>query len=174
MNDLIEQPLPGLSTLPKAISKMDPVLGGFLEELMDTMPLTVFESKLDEIGEYCSQFGHDECPHEYDHQFPEGIYYREVRKKAGELVLGARHRFEHQNILLHGKQILFTNDGPIPMIAPFSFVGSAGSRKLTLTITDVVFANVFTNSDNCRDVDELVKRLTIEDDLELKEKEVSV
>jgi len=60
------------------------------------------------------------------------------------------------------------------MMAPFAFSGSAGSRKLTLTITDVVFSNVFANPNNLKDIDELVKWLTIDDDLELKEKEESV
>lgn len=131
----------------------------------------VFESVLDEVGAYFIECGHEGCPHEYEHTFSDGIYMRKVKKNAGEFVLGAKHKLEHQNVMLSGSQVVFTNDGPLIVKAGDTFVGLAGSRKLTLTLEDSVFMNVFPNPENCTDVSELERRLTIqEEDMTLKER----
>jgi hypothetical protein len=145
-------------------------VGKMISMLCLPVSLDVFEAVLDEVGAYFIEEGHEECPHEYEHSFSEGIYLRKVRKAAGEFVLGARHKYTHQNIMISGSQVVFTSDGPMFLNAGDTFVGEAGSRKLTLTLTEVVFANMFPNPDNCEDIYELEKRLTIqENDMSLKE-----
>jgi hypothetical protein len=160
--------------LDNAFESMNPVLKEIFESLSIPSDPDAWEEKAEELIEYLIENGDEECPHKYDHQFSDGVYYRQVTKGPMEIVVGSRHKTCHQNILLHGAQIIFTSDGMLPMIGPCAFVGESGGRKVTLTLTDVVFANVFANPDNCKDIDELEKKFRIPEREELmKRKETS-
>ena len=151
-----------------AIDSMDPVTHSIIDEISQPMSVEAFEDRVSELMDHMGEAGHKECPHEYSHQFPDGIYYRQVTKPACEIVIGAKHRTNHQNILLSGTQILFTHEGAVLMQAPFAFIGEAEGRKVTLTVTPVVFANVFKNLDNCDDIVKLQERLTYPDSKKLE------
>jgi hypothetical protein len=153
------------------LEKVGSEMRSFLEIMNRPMSVEAFDACVDEIGEFLKKYGHDECPHPYAHQFAEGLYYRQVTKPPLEFVLGRRHKLRNQNIVLSGTQILFTHDGPILMTGPTPFLGEAGARKLTLTLTEVVFANIFPNPDNCQDIEQLEDRYGYEDDVQLMDKE---
>lgn len=154
--------------LPAVLEAMEPVLANRLAALAEPCPPDEWEGKVEILIAHLLEHGDAECPHPYEHQFADGLYYRQVTKGPMEIVVGSRHAMEHQCILLSGAQLLFTCDGVIAMSGPCPFVGAAGGRKVTLTLTPVVFANVFANPDNCKDVEELERRLRIPERAELQ------
>jgi hypothetical protein len=81
------------------------------------------------------------------HHFGPGLYVREVHMPAGIFAVGHRQRFEHMNVFLKGRVILFKDDGSTEeLVAPMMFVGKPG-RKAGYVLEDVVWQNIYATSE---------------------------
>lgn len=86
-----------------------------------------------------------ECP--VFHHFGPGIYVREVNLPAGITAIGHAQRFEHLNIMLKGRVLMYRDDGStVELAAPLLFVAPPG-RKVGYVIEDVVWLNVYATSE---------------------------
>lgn len=96
-----------------------------------------------------------ECP--VIHHFGPGVYVREVRMKAGTFAIGHHQNFEHLNVFIAGKVLMYLEDGSTRILqAPMTFVGKPG-RKVGLILEDVIWQNVYSTDE--RDVEKLEARL---------------
>ena len=92
-----------------------------------------------------------ECP--VIHHFAPGVYVREVRMKAGTFAIGHHQNFEHLNVFIAGKVLMYLEDGSTRILeAPMTFVGKPG-RKVGLILEDVIWQNVYATDE--RDVEKL-------------------
>ena len=95
-----------------------------------------------------------ECP--VTHHFGPGTYVREVHMKAGTFAVGHHQNFEHLNVFIAGKVLMFLEDGTTKVLAaPMTFVGKPG-RKVGLILEDVIWQNVYATDE--RDVEKLEAR----------------
>ena len=95
-----------------------------------------------------------ECP--VIHHFGPGVYVREVRMKAGTFAIGHHQNFEHLNVFIAGKVLMYLEDGSTRILqAPMTFVGKPG-RKVGLILEDVIWQNVYPTDE--RDVEKLEAR----------------
>lgn len=76
------------------------------------------------------------------HRFGPGIYIREVHMRAGLVVTGHHHRHAHMNVMVSGALILYTDAGPVHLVAPQTFVAPPG-RKAASILEDVIWQNVY-------------------------------
>jgi len=121
--------------------------------------LPVDESRIDVdpdvLEQYLLSFPQAECP--VVHHFGPGIYIREVTIPKGALALGHAQRHKHLNIVLKGS-VAVIDDGRVKVVsAPAIFVGEPG-RKMGGCIEECVWQNVYPNTDECRDIEELERR----------------
>lgn len=87
------------------------------------------------------------------HRFGPGIYIRELHMSAGTMAVGKLQKYEHTNILLKGKVLMFNENGTTSILeAPLFFVGKAG-RKVGLVLEDVVWQNIYATEET--DIDKL-------------------
>ena len=76
------------------------------------------------------------------HYFGPSIYIREVTMPAGAVVIGKPHRKDHMCVMLQGRMIIVDAEGnQKELVAPMTFVGSAG-RKVAYILETTVFQNI--------------------------------
>jgi hypothetical protein len=76
------------------------------------------------------------------HYFGPSIYIREVTMPAGAVVIGKPHRKDHRCVMLQGRMIIVDAEGnQKELVAPMTFVGSAG-RKVAYILETTVFQNI--------------------------------
>jgi hypothetical protein len=91
------------------------------------------------------------------HRFGPGIYIRELHMSAGTMAVGKLQKYEHTNILLKGKVMMFNENGTTSILeAPLFFVGKSG-RKVGLVLEDVVWQNIYATEET--DIDKLEEML---------------
>ena len=76
------------------------------------------------------------------HKFENGMYIRELHMKAGTLIVGLHHNFDHINNFVKGKVIVFVNGDQLKMTAPKTFIGKAG-RKVAYVVEDTIWQNIY-------------------------------
>lgn len=68
-----------------------------------------------------------------------GVYGREMKLKAGNLIMGKIHKYEQLNILAEGEAIVYSIDGEARIKAPYVFIGSAGAERVIFAVTDLTW-----------------------------------
>lgn len=75
-----------------------------------------------------------ECSAQLDipisHHFSKDVYAREMVVPEGTLLVGKIHKFQNLNILSEGEVSILSIDGCIRVKAPYTFIGSPGSKRL--------------------------------------------
>jgi hypothetical protein len=75
-----------------------------------------------------------ECP--LTHTFAPGIYARSIFIPKDTLVLGKIHKHAHLNMLVEGKVVVATEEGPVIYEAPRLMTSKAGTKRVLYTYTD--------------------------------------
>lgn len=87
------------------------------------------------------------------HRFGPGLYIREVSIPAGTMAVGHHQKFEHLNVFLKGRVVMFNENGTTTeLAAPMLFVGQPG-RKVGYILEDMVWQNIYATEE--RDVEKL-------------------
>lgn len=95
---------------------------------------------------------------EITHYFSEGICIREMRVKAGALIIGASHKTDHLTIVSHGTMQIRIGDESKLVQAPYTFEALAGSRKIGFAYTECVVSNIIPT--DSRDIEEIEREFT--------------
>lgn len=74
-----------------------------------------------------------------EHHFSKGIYAREMQMPAGSLIVGKIHRHENLSILSAGEVSVLSQDGIKRFKAPYTFVATAGAKRVIYAHTDAVW-----------------------------------
>jgi hypothetical protein len=101
----------------------------------------------------------EDCP--LQHNFPDGLYTRELFMPAGSVITSLVHRFDNPFFILKGKvTVLSENEGRVTYIGPCYGITKPGTRRLLLVHEDTIWVTVHPNPENIKDAPELVNRLT--------------
>lgn len=91
-----------------------------------------------------------------------GIYLREIVMPRGAVICGKRHATEHFNIILEGAVRCIDEEGNLYTLeAPYTFVSTAGMRKMFGVIRKCRWQTIHPNPDNLRDTKALERLLII-------------
>jgi hypothetical protein len=88
---------------------------------------------------------------EATHTFADGLYAREIEIKAGTLLTGKIHKFEHINIVSKGSISVLTENGAKRIEAPCAFVSPPGTKRVGYAHEDTVWTTVHALPNNVRD-----------------------
>lgn len=96
-----------------------------------------------------------------DHHFHAGMYARELTIKAGTLLTGRIHKFDHFDIMLSGDITVSTDDGQVKRLTGLNIMqGKAGKKRAGYAHTDTHWIT-FHSTDE-RHEDEMLDYLTCE------------
>jgi hypothetical protein len=93
------------------------------------------------------------------HYFSDGMYIREIFIPEGVALTSRVHLTNHPYVLSMGVLEVFTPGERKILASPFTGINEIGTRRMGFAITDCIFTTFHVNPDNCRDIDELEKRL---------------
>lgn len=96
------------------------------------------------------------------HKFLPGVYERAVTIPAWTVLTGAEHKTSYRVRLEKGTIAVNTDDGVKILTAPCEFESKAGMQRAGRVFEEeVVWVDIYANSDNCRDILKLEDRLYI-------------
>jgi hypothetical protein len=76
------------------------------------------------------------------HYFAPGMYGREITLKRFNWAIGKIHKHAHLNFVTRGKVIVLTEDGPMVISAPHTFVSTVGTKRFVLALEDSTWTTV--------------------------------
>ena len=91
------------------------------------------------------------------HRFSLGIYCREIHIKAGHIIIGKIHKFEHLNVISQGHVTCLTEFGIEEYRAPYTFISRPGIKRVVYAHEDTIWAGFFpAETANPDDVEEKI------------------
>jgi len=91
------------------------------------------------------------------HIFAPGAYAREMALPAGHWIIGKIHKHSHLNFITKGKVAVLTEEGPMVITAPYTFVSSVGTKRVVLVLEDTLWTTVhITNETELEKIEEEV------------------
>jgi len=90
-----------------------------------------------------------------EHNFSDGVYVRTVTMMADSLVLGARHKTKHMNIISKGKVTFSINGIMTTVEAPCMFESGGGEAKVLYNHDEVVWSTIHVTDETDIEVLEL-------------------
>lgn len=96
------------------------------------------------------------------HTFAEGVYVREIRVPAGEIIVTREFKQSHATFLLYGEVSIITDKGLERVMAPYSWITDSGVKRVIFTHTEVIWTTVHSNPDEERDIETLESRIADE------------
>ena len=95
-----------------------------------------------------------------EHTFLPGVYERKITIPPWTVLTGAAHKTDYYVRLEKGTIAVNTEDGVKVFTAPFEFAAKAGMQRAGRVFEeDVVWVDIYDNSDNCTDMAVLEDRL---------------
>lgn len=95
----------------------------------------------------------DEIP--ITHEFADQVYLRQMKMKAGQMILGAQHKDKHIWFLLSGKVSIKNKDKITTYVGPCYKVSESGAQRIIYAHKDSVFVNIHKNPNNITDIKKL-------------------
>lgn len=74
------------------------------------------------------------------HRFTPGLYSRELRLNAGDVIESAKHKSEHQFAVLSGECLVASDSENAHLVAPHIGVTKPGTKRIIVAVTDLVWA----------------------------------
>ena len=106
--------------------------------------------------------GMEQAELETTHEFSDGMYCRKLFRKAGTLIVGKIHKKDHLFLCALGEIIAWTEGGMETLKAGDVIASKAGTKRVTLALTDAIGITVHRTDKT--DLDEIEAEL-IEPDM---------
>tara|TARA_R100000951_G_scaffold10701_2_gene9029 strand:- start:162 stop:626 length:465 start_codon:yes stop_codon:yes gene_type:complete len=87
--------------------------------------------------------------------FTDGLYMRQMKMKAGTIVISAIHHTNHFWFLLSGKVVVENENEIVEHIAPCWSYSLKGTKRLIKCVEDCVWINVIANPSDIKDMKEI-------------------
>ena len=100
---------------------------------------------------------------EPQNMFAPGVYGRKIEVKAGTLLVGKTHAFDHFFVLAKGKVMFVTEDSVDVVEAGYVAVGRADIKRVGYVLEDCVMLNFHSNPFDCTDMD-LLEQVYVKQD----------
>ncbi len=84
--------------------------------------------------------------------FTDGLYMRQMKMKAGTIVISAIHHTNHFWFLLSGKVVVENENEIVEHIAPCWSYSLKGTKRLIKCVEDCVWINVIANPSDTKDM----------------------
>ena len=97
---------------------------------------------------------------ELTHRFAGGVYARELKIKAGNVLVGRLHKFEHLVTISAGRVSVLSAEGVREFTAPVTFVSSPGDKRVIYAHEDTVWTTY--HRTNLTDPDAIEREVTCE------------
>ena len=102
------------------------------------------------------------------HMFAPGVYGREITIPEGHWIIGKIHKHAHFSVISKGKVAVLTEDGPVVMSAPYTFVSSPLAKRVVLALEDTIWTTFhITNETDLALIENQVIAKTYDDVLEI-------
>jgi hypothetical protein len=85
------------------------------------------------------------------------LYMRQMKMKAGSMVISAMHHTNHFWFLLSGKVNVIADEEQVEHVAPCWSYSFKGTKRLIKCLEDCVWINIIANPTNTRDMDKVEK-----------------
>lgn len=95
------------------------------------------------------------------HNFLPDIYERVMQAPAGTMIVGAAHKTPYRVRLEKGTITVNIGTDVRTLTAPCEFDAPAGEQRIGYTHSDVIWTDIYENSDNCTNIDTLEDRLYV-------------
>ena len=141
-----------------------------LEKIFDSTPAKSYKDKIKQIEDYFISIAdgkdvvgngkeiiYPEDIWEYKHSFAEGLYFREMRMKKGQLGFSAIHKHSYGFFLLSGLLASSKEEGVEEFIAPCYIISPQGAKRIVYALEDCVIVTTHANPTNTEDLNELAK-----------------
>jgi len=89
--------------------------------------------------------------------FSDGLYMRQMKMKAGSIVISAIHHTNHFWFLLSGKVIVEADNETVEHIAPCWSHSLKGTKRLIKCLEDCVWINIIANPTDTKNIKEIEK-----------------
>lgn len=76
------------------------------------------------------------------HFFAPGAYARQALLQKHTWVIGKLHRHAHLNFVMKGRVMVVTEDGPMIIQAPHTFVSTVGTKRFVLVLEEAIWVTV--------------------------------
>ncbi|MFZ6653784.1 hypothetical protein [Undibacterium sp. TJN19] len=98
------------------------------------------------------------------HLFAPGAYAREMSLPKGHWIIGKIHKHAHLNFISKGRVAVLTEEGPMIIEAPYTFISSVGTKRVVLVLEDTLWTTVhITNETDLEKIEEEVIAKTYDD-----------
>jgi hypothetical protein len=95
-----------------------------------------------------------------EHRFTPGLYSRTVLVAEGRRVLSRVHLTHHQFVISKGVAKVWSPGHGLQVVqSPHLGITLPGTRRAVEALSDVIWTTFHANPDDCRDMDELERRL---------------
>jgi hypothetical protein len=101
------------------------------------------------------------------HHFAPGLYARELHVPAGTITIGRIHKYPCLNIMSKGDRSTLIGEEIRRVRAPFLYVSSAGSKRISFTHSDCVWITVHATQET--NIKQLERDLTAENEKEYQD-----
>ena len=89
--------------------------------------------------------------------FTDGLYMRQMKMKAGTIVISAIHHTNHFWFLLSGKVVVENENEIVEHIAPCWSYSLKGTKRLIKCVEDCVLINIIANPTDTNNMEEIEK-----------------
>lgn len=97
-----------------------------------------------------------DCP--VRHHFAPGLYAREMTIPAGVVLTSAVHKTEHLCTVSAGRILVYMDNGPVEIVAPYTFVSKPGAKRAGYALETTVWTTY--HATTTTDLDALCEELT--------------
>lgn len=122
-------------------------------------PVTIRE-QVDALEEAMQSMKESQVDIPVRHYFADGLYAREITIPAGVVAVGKIHRTQHINVISSGEVTMITENGPVHVCAPFTWVVEPGKKAVAYAHRETVWTSFCVNPTNESDPETLVELLT--------------
>lgn len=93
------------------------------------------------------------------HYFAHGLYAREITIPADVIAVGKIHKTQHINVLSKGSVTMLTENGPLTVSAPYTWVVEPGKKAAAYAHEETVWTSFCVNPTDERDLIKLEEAL---------------
>lgn len=104
---------------------------------MGAVDKVVTREQIMNLQQELAQF--EQVEFELKHYHARGIYAREIFVPSGGIVVGKIQKYTHINTISKGRVIVITEAGRMDIVAPFTFVSEAGSKRCCVVLEDTIW-----------------------------------